>query len=161
MHKCRHGSKMVLKNNLVMKPKKLNVQYSTQFDSHYGVLLSLSLTISWKISKTVKIDQCLKYYDHLDYITGSLNKIVYIYPASSRDNVNQNILRVVHLANFQSIFNYVNIFWGLSLMHKKISIVQKMIIKFKIICRMKYRKSCRRTYSDNLTFSFLLVSTFK
>ena len=91
----------------------------------------------------INIDANLSWSVHIEGLCRRLSSVCYCMRILS-SYVDFRTLKIVYHANFMSLLRYGIIFFGSSVDFQKVFIVQKKIIR--IMCKMKYRASCRGTF---------------
>ncbi|XP_044759270.1 uncharacterized protein LOC123316999 [Coccinella septempunctata] len=94
----------------------------------------------------VAVDQNLKWREHVDQLGKKLNSVIYTLNVLKR-MVNDDVLRTIYYANFQSLATYSIIFWGGTSVMDRMFVKQKWAIR--VITGRKYRESCRSVFKKN------------
>lgn len=91
-----------------------------------------------------KIDNCLKWKSHVEYISNKLIKTCYALRVLSAKKISRNILKIFYSSCFESILRYGIIFWGQSTKWHDVFIIQKYAIR--LISRIKQGESCKLSF---------------
>lgn len=94
----------------------------------------------------IAVDKNLKWKDHVEQLGKKLNSVIYTLNFLKR-MVDDDVLRTIYFANFQSLSTYSILFWGSSSVMNRIFLKQKWAIR--VITGKKYRESCRTLFKKN------------
>lgn len=94
----------------------------------------------------ITLDKNLSWELHCDSLVSRLNSIIYTLKVV-RNQIDQDTLKTIYHANFQSLLTYGIIFWGSSSHADRVFIIQKLAMR--TMYRMKFRATCRGIFRRN------------
>lgn len=148
------GNKMILNNtktNIVLfKNSRAGIESPNNIKINNSVL---ELTSSAKFLG-LHIDDTLSWSKHVSEVCKKLEAACYAIRVLSR-YLDLNSLRSVYFANFESKFRYAIVFYGASSESKRISIIQKKVLR--AILHLSFRETCRGSFKANKILTFTAV----
>lgn len=102
----------------------------------------------------IHVDCFLNWYLHISELSKRLNRVLFMIRVLSR-RVDNELLRSVYFANFESLMRYGVVIWGGSSDTSKIFILQKSALRSML--GLKFRESCRGRFRQNKILTFFGV----
>lgn len=137
------------KNKLILNKEKTNILMfrTKQSNAIKPATIELNKT-QVSLSNNVKflgtyINENLDWSYHINMLIKKLNSICYGVRVIGRC-VNERTLRMLYLANFESVLKYGIIFWGRDSLMQSVFVVQKRVIR--IITNSGYLESCKTKF---------------
>ena len=136
-------------NRLTLNSEKTSLIFFRTKQSKLEKIYNLDLTnINLPVSENTKflglyINENLDWNFHISKLLKKLGSVCYGIRVVSR-YMNEQVLKIMYYANFESILKYGIIFWGRDSSIQNTFVVQKRLLR--IIKKMEFNQSCRTSF---------------